>query len=245
MNVIPEKTGPERGRSFLDQQPQNRPCWSCEYKSDDLYNCSQCDKLQEFLEETDYFNWFGFGYFLSIDQDALEKQYHLLSRKFHPDFHQKTSPEEQAISLENTAHLTKAYRILKDRKKRMAYLIELLVGAQAPPTNVADDLFEEILEIQERMEAMQEMDRSQNDRKEALLSSLKIDLENMESHRKEIEESLQSLSLKWDCLEEKRGAGPLGDSQILYLQEIKTLLAKDTYLDRIIQEIRRSIEGGS
>ncbi len=149
MAAIAKNSGPERGRSFYDLNVVKRPCWSCSSEVVDPYSCPRCEVIQEFLRETDYFSCFELGYQLNIDLSILEKQYYTLSRKFHPDYYQQKSPEEQDISLENTALLNKAYRTLKDPQERASYLIRLIEGDQPLETKAPSGLFEEIFEIQE------------------------------------------------------------------------------------------------
>ena len=239
MNVVPEKSSLDRGLSFFNKDEIKRPCWSCESEVEDLYNCSHCTALQQFLKDTDYFTLFGLGYLLRVDPDALEKQYYTLSRKFHPDYYQKTSDEEQAISLENTAHLTTAYRTLKDPKKRMAYLIELAGQEKDKQAAAPAELFEEILEIQEHLEAL----ATSNGRgKNTWITALEADLEEMEGHCNEARAKLTALSSEWDDLEAERTDHSYSDLQQNCLGAMKLILSHNTYLDRIVEEIREALE---
>jgi len=241
MGAIQDKTGPARG-PFFDGESVTRPCWSCEHDGDDLYNCSNCDRIQAFLKDTDYFTWFGIGRILSIDQDVLERQYHSLSRKFHPDYFQQRTPEEQAISLDNTARLNQAYRTLKDPKKRVAYLLSLIEGDKPLASEAPAELFEDIFEIQERLEAIQKSSLQDRGERETLLQSLKNDLDKMRAHRDEEERQLQKLFLAWDRLEENRKTDFFSDEQKAHLNHMKRILSHEGYLDRIVQNIQAVLE---
>ncbi len=243
MNIVPEKSGLksglDEGLSFFNKEETKRPCWSCESEVEDLYNCSHCTALQQFLKDTDYFTLFELGYLLTIDLDVLEKQYYVLSRKFHPDYYQKTSEEEQMISLENTAHLTRAYRTLKDPKKRMAYLIQLTGQEGDVPAAAPAELFEEILEIQEHLEALE---AASSDEQAQWMTALEADLEAMEGHRDAAGEKLKALSFEWDGLEVFRIDHSYSNQQRNCLKEMQRILSHDSYLDRIVEEIREALD---
>ena len=92
---------------------------------------------------------------LDVDRADLERRFHGLNRRLHPDYFRLRSAEEQAVSLEASAAVNAAYRALRDPVSRVEYLLEqegmaLGTAGQAKPPA---DLFEEILELQEaRME---------------------------------------------------------------------------------------------
>src|SRR5947209_985886 len=106
--------------------------------------------LDPFPPGTDYFTALGLPRKLQIDRQELERRYHDLSRRFHPDFYQIASPRDRRVSLENSALINKAYRTLRDPLARAEYLVRLEAGqgtelkAEAPQA-----LFEEILEMNE------------------------------------------------------------------------------------------------
>jgi molecular chaperone HscB len=239
MNVTPEKSDPLKDLSFFKKEMSSRPCWSCESEVKDPHNCSNCSALQQFLKNSDYFTLFGLGYFLAINLDALEEEYYALSRKFHPDYYQATSREEQAISLENTAHLTTAYRTLKDPKKRMSYLIQLAgQGKKVPPAAPAE-LFEAILETQEHLEAFSDKNGSEQDK---WCAALENDLQEMEASYESVQMKLMTLSSKWDTLETLRNDYEYSDEQQNCLKEMKRILSHEHYLDRIIGEIEEALD---
>ena len=102
----------------------------------------------------DHFEVFGLPRRLEIDGAELQRRFYELSRRYHPDFHQGASAEEQAQSLEASARLNAAYRALRDPIARIEYLVRLEEGRQtregadvkpqAPP-----ELLAEMFEIQE------------------------------------------------------------------------------------------------
>ncbi len=114
-------------------------CWNCQSEVGGEYFCDRCVKIQPTPLRVDYFQHLGLSRHLAIDLQELERRFHELSRKFHPDFFQRSSEREKAISLENSALLNTAYRTLRDPILRVEYLISLEEGAvkdipaKAPP----------------------------------------------------------------------------------------------------------------
>lgn len=103
--------------------------------------------------------------------DELNAAFRALSRKFHPDRFATQGEESQAEALATSALLNDAYRTLKDLFLRAEYLLKTTRGWKPddargfrPPAN----LFAEVMEVQEAVEAFSEGDSSQKD---ALLSA--------------------------------------------------------------------------
>jgi len=240
MMVVPEKTGPVRG-SFIENPSDKRPCWSCDAEIQDRYSCAHCSVIQTFLKESDYFTCFELGWRLQLDLASLEKQYYKLSRKFHPDYFQQKSPEEQDISLENTALLTQAYRTLKDPMKRVAYLIRLVEGEQRIATEAPADLFEEIFEIQEDLQDLRECSDEDTGQKKALTERLNQSLTKMKDYQFGEEKALEGFFSEWDGLELLRQQGSLSDVQKKCVSGMKDILSHRAYVDRIIQDIQNTI----
>src|SRR5262245_30165698 len=102
----------------------------------------------------DYFEVFDLPRKLQVDLDALQEKFYELSRRYHPDFHQLASPEDQALSLERSALVNRAYRTLREPLSRLAHVIALEEGQeQALKPKPPMDLLEEMLEVQEALEA--------------------------------------------------------------------------------------------
>jgi molecular chaperone HscB len=105
---------------------------------------------------------------------ALEASFHVLSRRFHPDFYQTQSSRAQAVSLENSAWLNVAYRTLRDPVARVEYLLELEGLATGTRSDPPAELFEEILELQEaRQEHRASKDLAVRSRLQGALSDLR------------------------------------------------------------------------
>src|SRR5688500_14439874 len=80
---------------------------------------------QVVLSPMNYFEVFGLPKLLNIDLGTLEKQFHELSRKHHPDYFTAGSADEKQQSLQMTALLNDAYRTLRHPLRRVEYLLKL------------------------------------------------------------------------------------------------------------------------
>jgi molecular chaperone HscB len=103
----------------------------------------------------DYFEVFDLPRKLQVDLDALQGKFYQMSRQHHPDFHQLAAPEDQAVALERSALVNRAYRTLRDPLSRLEHVIALEEGQEeeAPVKPRAPmDLLQEMLEVQEALE---------------------------------------------------------------------------------------------
>jgi len=67
----------------------------------------------------DYYEILGIS--RGISPDEIQKAYRKLARQYHPDRHQKKSPQERKKSEEKFKEIGEAYEVLKDPKKRERY----------------------------------------------------------------------------------------------------------------------------
>jgi molecular chaperone HscB len=213
-------------------------CWNCQSGSGGEYFCEQCIKIQPLSKEVDYFTCLSLPRILNIDLKDLEQRFYELSRKFHPDYYQQKSEQEKAISLENSANLNKAYRTLRDPIPRAEYLICLEEGAaKAIPTKAPSDLFEEILELQEVLEAYKHEKTSGGPESEKLQEQLEVEEGRLELRKKALEEELFNLFRAWDGLREgnrETEKGPI-------LQGMKDAISHRAYLETVLRDIREGL----
>src|SRR5262245_47938560 len=99
----------------------------------------------------DYFEVFGLPRRLGIDLAALEKTFHGLSRKYHPDYFTTASPSEKTQAVRMTALLNDAYRTLRHPVRRVEYLLSLH-GLKPDASKVPQSLLIEVFEINEQLE---------------------------------------------------------------------------------------------
>ncbi len=210
-------------------------CWHCRARVEEIV-CPSCSKLQPVAPDVDFFRLFGLGPYLTIEPSQLERSFYEMSRKFHPDRYQTASAEEQAISLENSAILNKAYRTLRDPVSRTYYLIGLKVGisegerSQAPP-----NLLEEIMEVQEaRMELKASPDGEESAQ---LLETIREARGRLEAQRGEMEGRLKELSSQWDGLVNRDSQ----NDEEKILTEMKEILLNMNYLNTALRDLVKEL----
>lgn len=222
-------------------------CWHCQSEVTGEYYCGQCVKVQPLSKELDYFTCLGLPRLLGIDLAKLEAKYYELSRAFHPDFFQNKTETEKQISLGNAALLNTAYRTLKDPVQRAEYLLKLEAGSgkeirNSPPA----DLFEEILELQEDLEAFRSASAAGHDQDAARhRTKLLADRERLERRQQAMDAKLAGLFAKWDTIQ-SRAPQPdaLRPQKDEVLKEMRELLSNRTYLRNILGDLVATLEGG-
>jgi molecular chaperone HscB len=189
-------------------------------------------KLQPLGAQSDYFSVLGLPRKLQIDSQVLEPVFHALSRRFHPDMYRLASPRERIIALENSALLNQAYRTLRDPFERAAYLLELERGRE---TNRRDsppqDLFEEILEVQELLGDFRLADP---DERETLRPQL-------EAKRASLQAELDARSARltgtlfgeWDRLQNPHQP-PTPEQKTPLLDAMRSAIGERSYLRRVL-----------
>jgi len=100
-------------------------CWNCHADPGKGLVCAHCAKLQPLDDRRDYFELLGYPRRLDLDPGDVERRYHELSRRFHPDFYQTASPRERELSVAISAALNASYQTLRDPMKRAEYLLRL------------------------------------------------------------------------------------------------------------------------
>lgn len=142
-------------------------CWSCSVAhNESTLFCPHCSKIQP-PAGGDYFSVFGLSPRLNLDTAALEREFHRLSRRLHPDRFARAQDIEKQWSLAGTALLNDGYRTLKDPLRRTEYLLKLYGAESSPAPNVAGsgkdqrapsrvpaDLLEEVFELNMQLEEM-------------------------------------------------------------------------------------------
>lgn len=217
-------------------------CWHCQSATTGEYFCERCVKVQPVSKDTDYFTCLGLPRRLTVDLHKLEAKFYELSRAFHPDFYQNKSETEQAISLGNAATLNSAYRTLRDPIQRTEYLLDLEAGAvKEIRTTPPADLFEEILELQETLDAYRETDRH-SDSARTLRNRLQIAKTALEQRQQSMESQLQQLSAEWDALQDRGEAtDQTRTARERMLKEMRNLLSNRTYVKNIVNDLITTI----
>jgi molecular chaperone HscB len=166
-------------------------CWSCSVaQNESTLFCPHCSKIQP-PPGGDYFSVFGLAPRLNLDLAALEREFHRLSRKLHPDRFARASDNEKQWSLADAALLNDAYRTLKDPLRRTEYLLKLRGAAMGESSAVCSgassqiqdeektsrvpaDLLEEVFDLNMQLEELRtarKMGHEDPELKESLLAA--------------------------------------------------------------------------
>ena len=217
-------------------------CWHCQSEVSGEYFCDRCVKVQPVSKETDYFTCFGLPRRLAIDPAKLESKFYELSRAFHPDFYQNKSEMEQTISLGNAATLNSAYRTLRDPIQRAEYLLDLEAGAvkdirTTPPA----DLFEQIIELQDTLDAYRETDHP-SEAGQTLRAQLHTERAALEQRQQDMDTQLQQLFAEWDRLQDRGDATDHTRSEReRILKHMRDILSNRTYVKNIVNDLVATI----
>ena len=78
----------------------------------------------ENLLQKNFFELFGLSAEFEVDGAALAERYRDLQRVLHPDRFAHASPEQQRLSVQQTAHINEAMATIKSPLNRARYLLE-------------------------------------------------------------------------------------------------------------------------
>jgi molecular chaperone HscB len=219
-------------------------CWSCSVaQNDSTLFCPHCRKIQP-AAAGDFFRVFGLERRFQIDLPALEREFHSLSRRVHPDRFARSSEEERELSLADTALLNDAYRTLKDPLHRTEYLLKL-EGAEigeehagkdrkghADPSRVPADLLEEVFELNMQLEEMR-MARKMGEQDVALQADLEQAKKKFEGLLAAVDEDLRAQWRVWDA----------GDTSARQAAQ-KTMVAlidRRRYLSNLLRDVTETL----
>lgn len=136
------------------------------------------------FQSKNFFEILGLEEKLQIDPKLVQKKFYEMSRKAHPDFHQTSI--NKGLSEEYSALINQAFQTLKNKEKRLLYVIEQYLGSistQADKKNAPKELLMELIDMQEAL-----MDFKQ---------------EPSETHRHALEQLLEELNEKINGYDEK------------------------------------------
>jgi len=177
----------------------------------------------------DYFEVFGLPRILGIDLVSLEKIFHELSRKYHPDYFSTASPAEKTQAVRMTALLNDAYRTLRHPIRRVEYLLSLY-GIKSDGSKVPQSLLIEVFEINEQLEEVK-AGRASIEEIDSLRAQIKEKRERFDSE-------LQRASLEWDQLVNSAASET---RQREHLAKLAEILSESSY----IRNLERDLEAGA
>ncbi|RMF80933.1 MAG: hypothetical protein D6739_09795 [Nitrospirae bacterium] len=122
-------------------------CQSCDRQLSSFF-CGDCRTAVPIPRGVDYFRYLGLPQRPLIDEAELERTYLRLSQEYHPDRHPGLDEEQHRAILHRSALLNQAYLCLKDPKRRVQYLVELLSQGERSSTRAIPEavarLFREV-----------------------------------------------------------------------------------------------------
>ena len=199
-------------------------CWKCGEEPHDSLFCKFCNTLQR--PATDYFRFFGLEPKLSMDLAALQERYYRLSRLVHPDRYQSGTPNERRFSLDATAILNDAYRVLRDPVTRAEYFLkeEGLEAADRKSKRVPPELLEEVFEVNTALEELRGGDV-------AVRPALESALGRFRTWRSEIDSELAALYAEYDRRRERD-----------VLMKIRNVLDRRSFVSNLVEEVEGGLE---
>jgi molecular chaperone HscB len=207
-------------------------CLSCGRRQEPRLICADCGA--PLSASLDSFAALELPRKLSIDLAALERIYHDLSRRIHPDRFASRDPRIRDASLRATALLTRSYRTLRDPTQRGLYWLELN-GEKLSENNkrVPAELAELVFEVQEQLASMH--DASADSSLIADVEKRRIELQAaMDETVAELERNFN----RWDRVSPEI---PDQDRKML-TTELKAILSKIAYIRTLIRDVDRALE---
>ena len=217
-------------------------CSSCGSETADQHVCTACGRIQALPAGTDYFAIFDLPQKMGIDAAALEKKFHQLNWKLHPDNFSQASERERALSAEQSAQINDAYRTLRDPVRRVEYLLqragvrkEGTTKQQAPP-----ELLEEAFELNEALDELREARQSGGGERSELRAKLEAAQHSFEAKLDSVDAELQSAFAAWDAAldsgadDAKRGA---------LMQRMNEVLNRRSYVRNLVANVQKELSG--
>jgi len=207
-------------------------CPSCGRRQEPRLICADCGA--PLSAELDSFAALDIPRKLSIDLPALERAYHDLSRKLHPDRYASSPVSVRDASLRGTALLTRGYRTLRDPVTRGLYWLELRKEKLAENNKrVPRDLAELVFEVQEHLAGLRDASPGSNSFKAAAteIVAKRTELQGlMDASLSELERNFKG----WD----ESAVG----RQATLTMELKAILSKIAYLRTLQRDVDNTLE---
>lgn len=214
-------------------------CWSCHAAVTGGHFCAACGKIQPLPAGTDYFAFFEWPQKLSLDDAALEAQFHKLSWKLHPDNFVRAGEFERNLSLERSSQLNDAYRALREPVARVEYLLELhgirkegATKQQAPP-----ELLEEVFELNESLDELREA-RAEGGDTASLRERLAAAQKNFQQKLAEVDTDLAAAGREWDAALD---GGADETKRKMALARLNELLNRRAYIRNLVAGVQKEL----
>ena len=222
---------------------EQRECRTCGAGAPvDEHFCPNCSRILALGRHGDFFSFLGLPRQLNIDAQELERNFHELSRKFHPDYYYNAPPQERLASLERSSYLNDAYRTLRNPAARIEHLlaIEGLPPAKSEEgtAKVPPALLEEVFALNEELDEIREA-RETGAHPGQLRTRLAAARQPIDRKRDEHEAQLRELSTTWDV---ERDSAP-AEQKRRTLDALRTVLLERSYINNLLAAIEREAAG--
>ena len=202
-------------------------CWNCGAREiDGALFCPSCNSLQN--PASGYFEFFGIQPQLAVDIPTLQKRFYELSRQLHPDRYGRRPERERQYSLEATAILNDAWRVLRDPVERAEYVLDQngFHIAEQRSKDVPPELLEEVFELNMALEELRNGDSTAR-------PNLQEARGRFVSMQDAIDAELERLFLKHDKAPEPERRG--------ILAEVRGVLNRRRYIQNLIRDVEKEL----
>ncbi len=224
------------------QRSTTGACWFCGATRDSVHFCAACGKIQQLAPGTDYFKLFGLPHRLHIDGEELERHFHQLSWKLHPDNFVRASEKEREVSLALSSELNDAYRALREPLSRIEYLLanagmrkEGRHKQQAPP-----ELLEEVFELNESLDELREARAAGGSASQT--SSVRTKLEaaarDFETKLAGVDAEIDRIAGEWDAAMD---AGADDAAQKALMGKMNEILNRRSYIRNLVNKVSEEL----
>lgn len=226
-------------------------CWSCRAASGGAHFCPVCGKIQPLPRGGDYFAFFGLSPKLGLDEAELERRFHQLSWKLHPDNFVRASEYERGLSLECSSQLNDAYRTLRDPVRRVEYLLahagvrkEGEQKQQAPP-----ELLEEVFELNEWLDELRALRQAAGGLSPdgagglaALRERLEAAHKNFAQKLDEVDGQLAEVFAQWDAAV-NAASSPAGDeaARKKLMGRMNDIVNRRSYIRNLVANVQKEL----
>ena len=217
-------------------------CWSCGQPAPGGHFCAVCGKVQPLPRDTDYFAFLGLPQKLALDPADLERRFHALSWKLHPDNFVRASEAERELSLERSSRLNDAYRTLLDPTARVEYLLahegmrrEGQQKQQAPP-----ELLEEVFELNESLDELRMARAAGGDVEERarLSKTLSAAARKFQDSLAGVDAELKKLFIAWD---QAIDAGADATARRALMERMNAALNRRSYIRNLVASVHKEL----
>ena len=99
-----------------------------------------------------HFELFDIPVSLELEKSLLTKKYYALSMQYHPDRYTMATDDEKRVALDTSTQINEAYLVLKNKHKRMRYVLELSgISFNEGKESVPQDFLMEMMEVNEAL----------------------------------------------------------------------------------------------